>query len=289
MFKVMNKLRSDKRGFTITELIVTLTIMLIALTLTGQLFVLIYKNYKIIEYRWMAQTIAQYLASSLQEDTRNETLGTADVADMMTDDITVDETTNHNTEHFSLASCPEICQIKFDPETAKITIRPSGGFSTGSLSSTDESARESALNKLKKYCYIYYLTLTHVDSLGNSTDHLYRVAYSDLLNTTTWTLNSSVEINPIGFDLGIYSKESTQADIGIDFSIARTAGAYDTAAREEDVSTQLKYLPTSFTANINVHLMEKYSRDVGATADMNISVYLGNMTGFVTVCFGLGL
>ncbi len=252
MFKTVNKLKSNKRGFTLPEVLVTLTILLIALTLTTQLVMMIIRNYRATEYRWIAQTMAEYLTGSLSADSGLEAMGTANVADLMYEEPTVGADGT-----FSLSSCPELGQITYNETDHTLTINPSVGGNQSTL--------------LKGY--IYYFSFD---------EHLYRIHYSDLIDIGDdeheATLNlQTATIKPISEEMNLIDTKEMDAEVTIDLLIARSAGDFNTTVRAEDFDTATKYLATSMTANIMVKVVNKAERTFGARADMNVSLYLNNM------------
>ena len=228
MFKTINKLKSSKRGFTLPEVLVTMAVLLIALTLTTQLIIMIIKNYRATEYRWIAQTMAEYLAGSLSADSGMEAMGTANVADMMYEQPTPDEDGK-----FSLQSCPELGTITYNATEHTLTIVPSDGYQSTLLKG-----------------YIYYFSFD---------EHLYRIHYSDLVdvgddeNEGTLDLKTAV-IKPISEDMNLIDTKEMDAEVNIDLLIARSAGDFDTTVKAENFDSATKYLSSSLTANISVSL-----------------------------------
>jgi len=258
MFKVINKLKSDKRGFTLTEALVTLVVLTIALALTSNLITMIIKNYRRVEYRWVAQTMAEYFTYSLSADSGLEALATADVADMMYDEPTVGDDGS-----FVFNSCPELGSIKYDETTHALTITPSDSY-------------KDALSK----GYIYYISFD---------EHLYRIHYSDLVDITNTTSTEPVLLTatkkPISDDIDLLDHKEMEAEVNMQFAIARSAGEYDTTTREEDFQTAESYLTSSLTANVSVKVVNKADHNLGSTADMNVSVYLNNFDSEDRICY----
>ncbi|MBE6835544.1 MAG: prepilin-type N-terminal cleavage/methylation domain-containing protein [Ruminococcaceae bacterium] len=246
MFKTISKLKSNKRGFTIPEVLVTLTIMLVALTLTTQLIILIIRGYRMVEYRWIAQTMAEYLASSLSADSGLETLGTANTCEMM-----YEAPTPNDAGTFSLACCPELGNLTYNTTDHTLRIVPDEDYAA-----------------TLKRGYIYYFTYD---------EHIYRIHYTDLVNLDDLSIQTAT-IKPISENLNLITTSEMDAEVNIEFALARSAGDFDTTAKEEDFDTADKYLATSLTANIAVKVVNKGDRDLGSNADMNVSLYLNNMT-----------
>ena len=245
MFKTINKLKNSKRGFTLPEVLVTLTVLLIALTLTTQLIMMIIRGYRATEYRWIAQTMAEYIASSFSSDSGLEAMGTANVADLMYENPTADDSGK-----FTLACCPELGNITYNSTNHTLTIVPSDSYKNTLLRG-----------------YIYYFSYD---------EHLYRIHYADLVDLDTLTLKSAT-IKPISEELNLIDTKEMDAEVTIDLLIARSAGEFDTTVRAEDFDTATKYLASSLTTNIAVKIVNKADRDFGANADMNVSLYLNNM------------
>jgi len=254
MFKIMNKLKGDKRGFTLTEALVTLTILLIAITLMSNLVLMFIRNYRMAEYRWIAQTMAEHLANSLQSDSGLEALGTANVCEVMYENPTVNDE-----GQFSFESCPELGNITYDSSTFTLTFNPSDAY---------KSTLENG--------YIYYISFD---------EHLYRIHYSDLLEQTESTTNpgtyettlKTAAKRPITEELNLADYGEMDAETGIEFAIARSAGEYDNTTHAENLDTAEKYLGTGLTANVNVKVINRADDRINGFADMNVSLYLNNM------------
>lgn len=82
MYRAFAKVKNNKKGFTLVELLITMTILLLALVLTCELFGMIYKNYRIVEGRWVVQSEVQYIMTSFQVNSNNESLTTANFVDI---------------------------------------------------------------------------------------------------------------------------------------------------------------------------------------------------------------
>ena len=102
MFKLLNKTKHDKRGFTLMELIVAMTITLLVLTLTIQLTGSIYKKYETVEKQFQLQAQVEYLVSQMQTDATKTSLSTATKVDLFYEDPSTVEANK------AFASCPEI-------------------------------------------------------------------------------------------------------------------------------------------------------------------------------------
>ena len=102
MFKLLNKTKHDRRGFTIVELLVTLTILLLVLGLTAQLWSSIYKRFDMVEKQFLLQSQIEYIVAQFQRDATKTSLSTATRVDLFYED---QDTLQANK---TLASCPEL-------------------------------------------------------------------------------------------------------------------------------------------------------------------------------------
>lgn len=102
MFKLLNKTKHDRRGFTIVELLVTLTILLLVLGLTAQLWSSIYKRFDMVEKQFLLQSQIEYIVAQFQRDATKTSLSTATRVDLFYEDQDTLQTNK------TLASCPEL-------------------------------------------------------------------------------------------------------------------------------------------------------------------------------------
>ena len=102
MFKLINKTKHDRRGFTIAELIVAIAIMALVMGLVAQLFGTIYKRYDMVEKQFKLQAQVEYIVAQFQEDATKTSLSTATKVDIFYEEPATVEA-NH-----ILASCPEL-------------------------------------------------------------------------------------------------------------------------------------------------------------------------------------
>ncbi len=116
MFKLLNKTKHDRRGFTIVELLVTLTILLLVLGLTAQLWSSIYKRFDMVEKQFLLQSQIEYIVAQFQRDATKTSLSTATRVDLFYED---QDTLQANK---TLASCPELGTFTEDETTGKLTF-----------------------------------------------------------------------------------------------------------------------------------------------------------------------
>jgi len=102
MFKLLNKAKHDKRGFTIVELLVTMAILSLVMGLVAQLFGSIYKRYQVVEDQFLLQSQIEYVVEQFQRDAYKTALSTATKLDLFYEDQDVLQANK------TLASCPEL-------------------------------------------------------------------------------------------------------------------------------------------------------------------------------------
>ncbi len=102
MFKLINKTKHDKRGFTLAELIVAIAVMALVMGLVAQLFGTIYKRYDMVEKQFKLQAQVEYIVAQFQEDATKTSLSTATKVDIFYEDPATVEANQ------ILASCPEL-------------------------------------------------------------------------------------------------------------------------------------------------------------------------------------
>lgn len=116
MFKLLNKTKHDRRGFTIVELLVTLTILLLILSLTAQLWSSIYKRFDMVEKQFLLQSQIEYIVAQFQRDATKTSLSTATRVDLFYED---QDTIQANK---TLASCSELGTFTEDETTGELTF-----------------------------------------------------------------------------------------------------------------------------------------------------------------------
>lgn len=102
MFKLINKTKHDRRGFTLAELIVTIAVMALVMGLVAQLFGTIYKRYDMVEKQFKLQAQVEYVVAQFQEDATKTSLSTATKVDIFYEEPATVEANK------ILASCPEL-------------------------------------------------------------------------------------------------------------------------------------------------------------------------------------
>lgn len=102
MFKLINKTKHDRRGFTLAELIVAIAVMALVMGLVAQLFGTIYKRYDMVEKQFKLQAQVEYVVAQFQENATKTSLSTATKVDIFYEDPATVEANQ------ILASCPEL-------------------------------------------------------------------------------------------------------------------------------------------------------------------------------------
>ena len=133
MFKVIGKMKSDKRGFTLVELLVVLALMGLAAGLIGQLIGSIWSRYRMVEQLYIIQTEVQAIMSAFQADASTGSLATATNVDLL---YSNPEETNTNK---SFTACPELGTFTENPDDGSLTF----------------SGRADGADKTYTYLFVY--------------------------------------------------------------------------------------------------------------------------------------
>lgn len=92
MFKALHRIKDDNKGFTITELLVTVAIMALVAGLLCQLMGSIWIKYRMVENLYIIQTEVQAIARAFQTDSQRGSLATATNVDLFYEDPAAVET-----------------------------------------------------------------------------------------------------------------------------------------------------------------------------------------------------
>lgn len=257
MIRIINNLKNDKKGFTLTELLVTMTILLIALTLSVQLLGTIWQNYLIVEYRYVIQNEVEYVATCFQKDAHLEAFETADRADLYYVDFGDVASGGVQTVSAISNAVPEFSSFDYDTETHSIKINVD----------TTQS------NRIMEYC-IYFLTFD---------DHFYIIRYDDLLDIDSETNAVTIkgvtdEIMPLVSSLKLIDDESADNHVKVEFNVATNAREYDTTTHNESSTVApTKYLNNSVTCTVRGTLQNKAWSFVKNTTSLDTTVTMLNM------------
>lgn len=137
MFKAFHKIKDDRRGFTIVELMVTVVIMALVAGLICQLLGSIWKKYRMVEELYIIQTEVQAVVRAFQADASTGSLATATNVDLFYEDLDALETNK------SFASCTELGTFQENED--------------GSLyfPKRAETTDEANANKIYTYLFVY--------------------------------------------------------------------------------------------------------------------------------------
>lgn len=102
MYRTFLRIKNDKHGFTISELLVTVVIMALCAALLCQLMGSIWKKYRMVENLYIVQTEVQAIMNAFQADASTGSLSTATNVDLFYEDLEALE------ENKTFVSCPQL-------------------------------------------------------------------------------------------------------------------------------------------------------------------------------------
>lgn len=233
MFKAIYKLKSDKRGFTLMEAIVTLTILLIAFTLTGQLLITVIKNYRLIEYKWLIQTATEYVTACFQSAASPEALATADAALLLYEDMgTPNDTGTTNLTLTSLSS--DFASAVYDASDGSITF---------TLKQQSDASGKTYYPVLQDR-YIYHLSYN---------ENFYVLRYDDF-NTDTLQAKAMPLIHRLKL---VNDNDSIDIKVNVNFKIAVDVLDFDENTNRETTALEHGgYLPRAISATVDGILVD---------------------------------
>lgn len=158
MFRAIDKIKSDKRGFTVVELMVTVVIMALVAGLICQLMGSIWKKYRMVENLYIIQSEVQAVVRAFQADASTGSLATATNVDMFYEDLDALEANK------SFASCKELGTFQENAD--------------GSLyfPKRAETTDEALANKTYTYLFVYK---NYFYVLNGGSDTAYRFKFTD--------------------------------------------------------------------------------------------------------------
>ena len=243
MYKVFGKLKSDKRGFTLAEVLITLAIMSIATLLMTNLVKTIIRNYRLVEYQWMVQTFVKATAESFEANADREALVTADQAFMYYEDLGTPPSGDVHTTTFTLASCPELGAITYNNEDYTLSFSPPNTAAN--------------LEKLES-CFKYFISYDK---------HFFVINYRDYLDITKTTdgdgkiqINYAIKPGTVVIHakngemlFGQYEDTDYQLDIQFSYAVSTMSPEKEKKTKEEGIMLELPtdedYLNRSFLQN----------------------------------------
>ena len=158
MYKAFRKIKNDKYGFTISELIVTLAVMSLCAALLCQLMGSVWKKYRMVEQLFIIQTEVQAIVRAFQADASTGSLATATNVDLFYEDLEALKQTK------TFVSCPQLGTFTENAD--------------GSLYFPERDSNTDEANAQKIYTYLFvYNDYFYVLNGNRST--AYRFKYTD--------------------------------------------------------------------------------------------------------------
>ena len=231
MFKLINKTKHDRRGFTLAELIVAIAIMALVMGLVAQLFGTIYKRYDMVEKQFKLQAQVEYIVAQFQEDATKTSLSTATKVDIFYEEPATVEA-NH-----ILASCPELGAFTENAD--------------GSLSFQNVTNQYSYYFTYKDY--IYSLTPKHIlnddGTVRVESNNVARKFYTEIENDPLkLNINFSVGVDAFQWD----TTENKEMENPTDASGNALKHKYLENAITVSVASNREYLPAKYSLNTSI-------------------------------------
>lgn len=158
MYKAFRKIKNDKHGFTISELIVTVAVMSLCAALLCQLMGSVWKKYRMVEQLFIIQTEVQAIVRAFQADASTGSLATATNVDLYYEDLDALKQTK------TFVSCPQLGTFTENAD--------------GSLYFPERDKNTDEANAQKIYTYLFvYNDYFYVLNGNRSTAYRYR--YTD--------------------------------------------------------------------------------------------------------------
>ena len=184
-FKTIGKMRSDKRGFTLAELMVTLVIMGLVGTLLGLLFASIWKKYRMVENLYIVQKEVQAIMNAYSADASQGSLATATNVDLMYED------SDYLIDNKAFQSCPELGTFTEDENNHSLYF------------ATRDSSNAAFNADCFQYTYLFVYD-GHMYVLNGKQSTAYRFCFTDEIQVD---IKYSVSVDAFGKDAD--GKEST--------------------------------------------------------------------------------
>lgn len=184
-FKAVGRLKDDKRGFTITELMVTVIIMALVAGILALLMGSIWKKYRMVENLYIVQTEVKAIMNAYSADASQGSLATATNVDLLYEDP------DALVSNKQFASCPELGTFTEDENSHALYF----------------ASRDSSNASFNSSCYQYtYLFVYdgHMYVLNGKQHTAYRFCYMDEIQVD---IKYTVSVDAFGKDDN--GKEST--------------------------------------------------------------------------------
>ncbi|MDO4847128.1 MAG: CFI-box-CTERM domain-containing protein [Clostridiaceae bacterium] len=184
-FKTIGKMRSDKRGFTITELLVTCAIMALIAALLALIMGPIWKKYRMVENLYIVQTEVKAIMNAYSADASQGSLATATNVDLMYED------SDYLIENKAFQSCPELGTFTEDENNHSLYF------------ATRDSSNAAFDADCFQYTYLFVYD-GHMYVLNGKQSTAYRFCFTDEIQVD---IKYSVSVDAFGMDAD--GKEST--------------------------------------------------------------------------------
>ena len=176
-FKAIGKMKSDRRGFTLTELMVTIVIMALVAGTIALIAGNIWKRYRLVENRFIVQTEVKAIADAFTADASTGSLATSTNVDLLYEELDAVKTNKQ------FASCPELGTFEENEETHALTFEKRAKsyiaqLETKANSGAALSADEKMYLNGYKYTYLFIYD-DHFYVLNGNKDVAYRFCYTD--------------------------------------------------------------------------------------------------------------
>lgn len=176
-FKAIGKMKSDRRGFTLTELMVTIVIMALIAGTIALIAGNIWKRYRLVENRYIVQTEVKAIADAFTADASTGSLATSTNVDLMYEDLDAVKTNKQ------FASCPELGNFTEDEDSHSLTFPKRAKSYIAQLESkVNNGGTLTETEKLYyngvKYTYLFVYD-SHFYVLNGNKDTAYRFYYTD--------------------------------------------------------------------------------------------------------------
>lgn len=194
-FKTIGKMKSDNRGFTLAELMVTVVIMALVAGIIALIAGNIWRRYRLVENRFIIQTEVKAIMDAYSLDASQGSLSTATNVDLLYEDPAA------LTANRTFASCPELGEFTEDETTHKLHFN--------SRDTTNASFNAECF----QYTYLFVYD-DHLYVLNGKTADAYRFCYTDEIKVN---IKYEVSVDAFGKDdtgkEGDHRKDSESGEI----------------------------------------------------------------------------
>lgn len=225
MFKAIGKLRSDKRGITLTELLVVIALLAVVFPLLFQAFTSIVKNFRIAEDRFIIQSEVKYVMDLFELSSNKESISSAYHMDLFYDE-TFDALTpnsdgfNEGTLQLMEQDANGNWKYKRDVIPAAPSIANLGNI-TLEIDDSDTNGNEKLTaikfaNPDPKYTYLFgvggYLYVLNAGSTEAKRAKNADAGYDQLQTPITLSFEVSTSVNKLEEEGGKYKEKAADED-----------------------------------------------------------------------------